>query len=869
MAIQLSEVSRWTVGHKLAAVFAGFALLVTGLIIFMPNSVEAQVANPGRYNIGTPDTNELWVHPVNGNDNNDGMTPNTPLRTLGAAWNKIPANQTLTKGYRIKLQPGNYEAGTYPNYLSDRIGTYQFPIIIEATSTFGVIFKGKLGLSDVNYVYLIDLNVIPTTISGGNVVHCASCQNVLFRGLTINGNGTGNRGAREGLKVNQSKNIWVEDSNISGASGNSVDYVAVQYGHILYNKIHNAGDWCMYTKGGSAYLTIEGNELYNCTVGGYVAGRSTGFEFMVSPWLHYEAYDTKFVNNVIHDVDGPGMGVRGGYNILLAYNTLYKVGKNRPVIEVAFGGRTCDGDATKCGQNLAAGGWGHTAVGDTFELEDQIPNRNVFIYNNLIYNPAGFPVGTRHFNIPAADNANSPHTGTNIPNPALADQNLRIRGNLIWNGPANHPLGVGGIYGCANTNPTCNAAQLASDNTINTLEPELENPNSGDFQPKPDGNVLGVPTYALLNFPGGDRFLPPLAPEGILTHNVARDRFSCSRPQPTSTVGAFLQGCSFALAATATGTNSIALTWQDPYRGEGLFDLQRSTSVTFTNPLTTRLTYGTTAYTDTNGLSLGTTYYYRIRACQGLVTEICSAYTGVVSATTAVLSGTITNPAPVPPTANSVFTLTVTVQDTSGATLDYDGLISLELVNNPTGAFFYGNLNQYAQNGVATFPNLSISKAGNGYTVAARAENFIFARLQFNVETANSCDGLLVNSSAGDSASDTFPASCTTITLSGALNRAQPGDIIRFDREVLGSNTVTINLSGVTALPNLPQRATLDGGPCTLGRVILDGGGITGNGLKLSGSNFIRNLWVKNSGGVNIRTLGVANVMQCVTTSRN
>ena len=29
------------------------------------------------------------------------------------------------------------------------------------------------------------------------------------------------------------------------------------------------------------------------------------FEYMTSPWLHYEAYDIKFVNNVIHDTDSP------------------------------------------------------------------------------------------------------------------------------------------------------------------------------------------------------------------------------------------------------------------------------------------------------------------------------------------------------------------------------------------------------------------------------------------------------------------------------------------------------------------------------------------------------------------------------------
>jgi hypothetical protein len=47
---------------------------------------------------------------------------------------------------------------------------------------------------------------------------------------------------------------------------------------------------------------------------------------MRTPWLHYEAYDIKVYNNVFHDIRGAGLSVSGGYNILMAYNTLYRVG---------------------------------------------------------------------------------------------------------------------------------------------------------------------------------------------------------------------------------------------------------------------------------------------------------------------------------------------------------------------------------------------------------------------------------------------------------------------------------------------------------------------------------------------------------------
>ena len=65
------------------------------------------------------------------------------------------------------------------------------------------------------------------------------------------------RVAHETVKVNQCQYIYIEDCDISGADDNAVDFVAVQYGHVHGNRIHNAQDWCMYTKGG-----FEGSEVW-------------------------------------------------------------------------------------------------------------------------------------------------------------------------------------------------------------------------------------------------------------------------------------------------------------------------------------------------------------------------------------------------------------------------------------------------------------------------------------------------------------------------------------------------------------------------------------------------------------------------------
>ena len=61
---------------------------------------------------------------------------------------------------------------------------------------------------------------------------------------------------------------------------------------------------------------------------------------MSAPWLHSEAYDMSFTNNIVYDTEGAGIGVNGGFNILMANNTLYRVGSRSHVIEVGFGSRS-------------------------------------------------------------------------------------------------------------------------------------------------------------------------------------------------------------------------------------------------------------------------------------------------------------------------------------------------------------------------------------------------------------------------------------------------------------------------------------------------------------------------------------------------
>jgi hypothetical protein len=61
-----------------------------------------------------------------------------------------------------------------------------------------------------------------------------------------------------------------------------------------------------------------------CGQAGLRVGQGTGFEFMSTPWMQYEACGMKMTNNIIFDVWGAGLGVIGGYSVLVALNSLYR-----------------------------------------------------------------------------------------------------------------------------------------------------------------------------------------------------------------------------------------------------------------------------------------------------------------------------------------------------------------------------------------------------------------------------------------------------------------------------------------------------------------------------------------------------------------
>ncbi|MBL7976360.1 MAG: right-handed parallel beta-helix repeat-containing protein [Candidatus Kapabacteria bacterium] len=488
-------------------------------IVFVDS--RAQDVNNLAFDMGTPQFMIQYVNPATGSDDNIGSREK-PLATVTAAWNKITPNVNLILGVKIVLQRGTYTNAHFPQYWENRWGTMQAPVIIESEEgASSVTISTGFNIANCNYIYLIGLTLNAPDATA-DVVHIDHCKTVLLRNCTLQGNRTT---TQECLKVNQSQYLYIEHCDISGAWDNAVDMVAVQFGHIKNNKIHNSGDWTFYTKGGSGYLAINGNEFYDGGTGGYTAGQGTGFQFMSVPWLHYEAYDCKIVNNIVHDCEGAAFGVNGGYNILIAHNTAYRCGKRSHVFEAVFGSRSCDGqpgsDFDTCGVYLTYGGWGNSRIADG-DNYTRIPNKNVFVYNNIFYNPEGYQSEFQHFTI-AGKYSGDFQAGSNVTTPTLADDNLVFKGNIIWNGNESKPLGVGDENGCGVDNPTCNEEQIRKENSINTLQPDFTDAERGDFSPVAKGKIQTAKTFTIPDFTGKDRPAKPETVHGVYSNLFSRD----------------------------------------------------------------------------------------------------------------------------------------------------------------------------------------------------------------------------------------------------------------------------------------------------------------------------------------------------------
>lgn len=395
---------------------------------------------------------QLWLSP-RGNDGASGASAH-PLRSLAAAWRRIPRG--VSGDWVVHLADGDYRANA-PTWWDGRSGR----LTLRGSGS-----SRKALIPEMNVYGLNGLRVERLTITGGEPFHCERCTNVTLSALTLRGHG------QETIKFNQSSHVTVQGSDVSGAWDNAFDAVAVGHLRLIGNHFHGAADWCAYAKGGSHDVIVRGNLFSNCGTGGFTAGQGTGLQFMTWPFVHHEARDVLIEDNSVRSVEGAAFGVNGAANVLIRRNLAYRVGARSHVLEVSYGGRSCDGQPgdpgrEACGELISRGAWGTAAIddGDNFV---RIPNRHVLIYDNVILNPTGAASRWQVFEVPGPPGS---RWEASIPFTPRADSGLRIVGNVIWDGGPTHSLGLGESACVAGSG--CSPATVLASNLINARKPSL------------------------------------------------------------------------------------------------------------------------------------------------------------------------------------------------------------------------------------------------------------------------------------------------------------------------------------------------------------------------------------------------------------
>jgi hypothetical protein len=477
----------------------------------------------------------IWVDPVHGRDSRTGATAATALRSLSAAWERIPRSRVLDRPVKIMVRTGTIAAGAAPNYWEDRWGTAASPITIVSADGPGRARLPSINMYNVRHLILDGVAIR----SPFDAFHCEKCSYIELRRSAFVGIGdpSAGQGPQESVKINQSNHIRIVDSYLAGATDNALDLVAVQHAYIARNTIAHAVDWCAYAKGGSIDIQFESNDVHHCGTGGITLGQGTGFQFLQAPWNNYEVYGSWIVNNVLHDIEGAALGVNGGFVTLLAYNTAYRTGTRDHLIEVVFGERSCDGtgeDDALCARARDGGGWGPRASGgDPAPIGDS----QTAVVDNLLYNPPGVSSQWTQFGVyaprPAGDSGG--------PDPAVADDGLIISGNAIWNGTSDLDLGLGGDQGCQEDHPTCAPDLVRVANAVNASEPPVR--IAAGVVPVPTGEIAAgtgasaaLPTFRWIGI-AAERGVAPVT----MPATLERDRAGLVRADRPWRPGAYLE----------------------------------------------------------------------------------------------------------------------------------------------------------------------------------------------------------------------------------------------------------------------------------------------------------------------------------------
>lgn len=213
----------------------------------------------------------LYINSVTGDDSNDGMTPETPLKTIMQAINNL--QKYLTANVYINVAAGTYDENIY---CEGFMGRGELVINFEAK----VVLNGEIFVNSCTTAVRIygkdstNLTTLNHTSSRISAVTVYSSPYVILQYFNINGN----IGTQYCVEVNVGSGVAVKSSNLNGSAMSAVAAFECSRAYVVGCKGSNNAKYSVYSASGSfisIYNAIPMATLDNWNTTGYIHGTAT------------------------------------------------------------------------------------------------------------------------------------------------------------------------------------------------------------------------------------------------------------------------------------------------------------------------------------------------------------------------------------------------------------------------------------------------------------------------------------------------------------------------------------------------------------------------------------------------------------------
>jgi hypothetical protein len=143
------------------------------------------------------------------------------------------------------------------------------------------------------------------------------------------------------IKISQMDSVYIQNcklhdpgwrtGNAAGHRQESLDFVAVNQGHVIFCEVYN-GEVGLYAKGGSRDIVFYGNYIHDHIGSGLTLGGWTSEAYFYNANNdslddRYEGYRIYAINNVIANTTGPGLEFIGCTDCVAEHNTLWNIAR--------------------------------------------------------------------------------------------------------------------------------------------------------------------------------------------------------------------------------------------------------------------------------------------------------------------------------------------------------------------------------------------------------------------------------------------------------------------------------------------------------------------------------------------------------------